>query len=156
MQIIETIISAISAVAAVVAAIIAVVTLNKSRQEQKEGLDRQKKQATLEAYNKLQEQVLDKLNQYKPAEIKAISGNSKSAEYTELSTYLARIEHFCVGLTNDIFDYETFYSLAHGYFDEGGTLYNRMLPLLESKRRGKEYYANIQEVWCKMDKMSKV
>ena len=70
---IDIIINAVTAIAAVVAAVIAKNTLTQSRREQKEGLDRQKKQDTIDAYNRLQDQVLDKINEYKPAEIRRIN-----------------------------------------------------------------------------------
>lgn len=147
----------VTAFAAVAAAVIAWITLGRSRREQKEGLDRQKKQATIDAYNLLQCQVLDKLNAYRPADIKGIVNDRNSEDYRKLSGYLARIEHFCVGLTNGIYDYETFYALAHGYFDsEKGMLMSRILPIVEKKSGNVEtdYFENLHAVWKKMETMT--
>lgn len=122
---------------------------------QKRGWHRQKMQATLDAYNQLQESVFDKINQYKPSEIKEISENTRSEEYKILSGYLARIEHFCVGINQSIYDFDTFYKLSHGYFDgEQGMLYTRLIPILESKGLGakEDYFINIHVVWEKMNK----
>ena len=116
---------------------------------------RDRKQATLEAYNRLQSEVFDAINTYTPAEIKDICGDNKSAEYKALSGYLARIEHFCVGLNEKIYDIDVFYAMAHGYFD-GYILRNRIKPLIESKHCGKSgteiFYTNIISVWEWMDK----
>ena len=147
---------AITACAATAAAIIAGVTLTKSQKDQKDGLERQKKQATIDAYNKLQEQVLDKINEYKPAEIRKIAKDKQSEEYGVIGRYLARIEHFCVGLTNGIYDYETFYALAHGYFDsEQGLLMPRLLPMIEKKSEDSDvdYFENLHKVWKEMKAM---
>ena len=96
------------------------------------GISRERKQATLDAFNVLQEQVFDKLNQYTYAEIKEICDNWQRAiedkknktkpdgevlsedenkkreryldEYITLSGYLARIEHFALGVNTGIYD----------------------------------------------------
>lgn len=49
---------------------------------------RDRKQATLEAYNRLQEQVLDHLNVYMPKQIAEIAKNTRSEEYKQISAYL--------------------------------------------------------------------
>ena len=93
---------------------------------------RDRMQATLEAFNRLQGEVFDKLNTYKPAEIREICNDKKSEKYKTISGYLARIEHFCVGLNCGIYDKATFYALAHGYFD-GHQIRSRIEPMIESK-----------------------
>ena len=80
-------------------------------------MERDRKQATLDAYNGLQEQVFDRLNQYAPAEIREIAKDNLSNKYKEVSGLVARIEHFCVGVNQKIYDFDTVYELAHGYFD---------------------------------------
>ena len=75
---------------------------------------RDRKQATLDAYNQLQEQAFDKLNTYAPAAIREIAKDSKSEQYKTVSGYIARIEHFCVGVNQKIYDRKTVYELAHG------------------------------------------
>ncbi len=97
MEFLSLIIALVSGVVAVVSIVFSIVTYNRT-------LSRDRKQATLEAYNRLQTEVFDKLNLYKPSEIKDICQNSKSAEYKTLSGYLARIEHFCVGINEKIYD----------------------------------------------------
>lgn len=116
---------------------------------------RDRKQATLEAYNRLQAEVFDHLNTFTPAQVREACQDTKSPEYKELSGYLARIEHFCVGLNQGIYDIKTFYALAHGYF-EGHQLRSRIQPLLELKNKSSNskelFYVNIYSVLNWMDK----
>ena len=90
-----------------------------------------RKQATLEAFNRLQNEVLDKLNLITKVEITEISTNAKTEEYKTVSKYLARIEHFCVGVNAKIYDIEIVKRLAGKYFIG---LYDKCLPLIEKKR----------------------
>jgi hypothetical protein len=116
---------------------------------------RDRKQATLEVYNRLQAEVFDPINTYSPEEIEVICEDTKSMEYKILSGYLARIEHFCVGINNKIYDDKVFYSLAHGYFD-GHQLRKRIEHLLNAKNTSnfsKElFYVNLYSVWDWMEK----
>jgi hypothetical protein len=151
----EKVVGIIAAIAAVAAAFIAKNTLNQSRKEQKEGLDRQKKQATLDAYNTLQNEVFDKLNRITPSEIKEMAKHTRSEEYKEISGYIARLEHFCVGVNTEIYDRDTVYKLAHGYLDSN-TIRSRIDPIIEKKQANAEedYYENIHEVLDWMDRKS--
>ena len=65
---------------------------------------------------------------------------------------LARIEHFCVGVEQDIYDWETVYELAHGFFD--GTVQDWLTPLVNRKQsfvNGYDPYANTRKVWARME-----
>lgn len=111
---------------------------------------------TLDAYNKLQAEVFDDLyTKYPKATITKIVENYRKAEfkddYHQLGLYLARIEHFCVGVERNIYDWETLYELAHGFFD--GTIRSRISPLVERKESftQDEMYANLKKVWQRMD-----
>lgn len=110
-----------------------------------------RKQATLDAYNRLQCEVFDRLNSLPPLEIEEICKDTKSEEYKELSGYIARIEHFCIGVNEKIYDKDVFYKLAHGYFD-GPILLRRIIPILDSKKNANKYYANIYDLLEWMDK----
>lgn len=116
---------------------------------------RDRKQATLEAYNRLQNEVFDRLNTYLPAQIREISLDTKSEDYKKISGYLARIEHFCVGINERIYDRNVFYSLAHGYFD-GNQLRKRIEPIIETKNKSRRtnelFYNDILSVLQWMDK----
>ena len=55
------------------------------------------------------------------------------------------------------YDYDTFYALAHGYFDsERGILMPRILPIIAKKSENSDidYFSNLHEVWKKMNKMT--
>lgn len=111
---------------------------------------RDRRWATLDAYNRLQEQALDHLNQYSPSSARKIAENTRSPEYKELSCYIARIEHFCVGVNGNIYDKNMIYELAHGYFDGG--LRDRITPIIDRKNQcGYDYYSNIHAVYAWMD-----
>lgn len=116
---------------------------------------RDRKQATLDAYNTLQNEAFDKLNPLIPSEIQEIMKHTTSKEYNEVSGYIARIEHFCVGVNQEIYDRKTVYELAHGYFD-GKKLRSRMEPVIDQKNQGadKDYYENIHKVLAWMDRES--
>lgn len=114
------------------------------------GLRHDKKQDTLNAYNQLQEQALDKLYLIDIDEMKEIAKNPRNERYKEISTYIARIEHFCVGVNLEIYDRKTVYNLAHGFLD--GTILKRIEPIINRKNfDGKEYYDNTKKViaWMK-------
>ena len=109
-----------------------------------------KKRDTLDAYNRLQNEVFDKLNTFQPREIREIAKNNCSDKYKEISGYIARIEHFCVGACNGIYDKKTVFSLAHGYLD-GKQIEERIKPFLDKKDENSEYYKNTVAVinWMK-------
>ena len=111
---------------------------------------RDRKQATLDAYNHLQEQALDHLNYYRPTEIAEIAENPRSEEYKKISAYIARIEHFCVGVNQKIYDSETVYALARDYLD--GAVKTRIEPMIDRKNQfgSDDYYENIHQVYAWM------
>ena len=112
---------------------------------------RDRKQATLDAYNRLQEQALDHLNHYMPKAIEDIALHPRSDEYKTISAYIARIEHFCVGVNRGIYDREVIYDLAHGYLDEA--IKSRITPLIARKNKnGHDYYVNIHRLYSWMEK----
>ena len=106
---------------------------------------RDRKQATLDAYNRLQEQVFDRLSLWSRDQIKEINKDLSSLEYKELSAYIARIEHFCVGVNQGIYDRKTVYELSHGYLD--GAIKDRIVLTIMSKNASaKEHSKNSEEV----------
>ena len=114
------------------------------------GLRRQRKQATLDAYNTLQKETLDKLNTYTKKQIAEISENPRSEEYKELSALLARCEHFAVGVNARIYDAGTLRRLADMYF---AGLYDKLTPLIEKKRKistAAKHYAELEELAASM------
>ena len=100
----------------------------------------ERKVKTIEAYNRLQKEVFDEINAYSPAEIKEILEDRRSSESKTLSGYMARINHFCIGLDKRIYDFNTFYELSHGYFDsETGILQSRIVPIIEKRNNDWNY-----------------
>lgn len=118
---------------------------------------RDRRQATLDAYNQLQEQSLDYLNYYTPSQIAEIAKNPRTEDYKKISSYIARIEHFCVGVNQNIYDRKTVFALANDYLD--GAIKARIEPIIDCKNRYKneDYYENIHEVfeWMAKQKNSK-
>ena len=127
---------------------------------------REKKQATLDAINVLQEQAFDRINEYTQAEINDIVRTWKKAvikkdkavdpehkaycieEYRKLGGYLARIEHFALGVNTGIYDTETAERAATMYLK---VLYrSKLSPLIELKnsqgRSDLEYYAEFRKL----------
>lgn len=121
-------------------------------------LRRDRKQATLEAYNRLESEALEKLDMMMPADIKEIVANSRTKEYSgkykELTALAARIEHFCVGVEQGIYDRKVVYELGHGFLDD--RIMKRIEPLIDMKDHGasKSYYENTRKVVSEMKKMS--
>lgn len=133
-------------IVAVVAAVLSLVSIVFSVYTYRKALVHDRKQATLDAFLVLQEQAFDPLNHITPAEMRDISEDPRSARYKDVSGYIARIEHFCVGVNMGIYDRETVYALAHGYLDMA--LSSRLDPILNRKSElsGQEYYENIKAV----------
>ena len=145
MDILSLILAIISGVVAVVSVVFSIITYKKA-------VVHDRKQATLEAFNRLQTEAFDHLNLMSPANIREICEDPKCEAYKTLSSYVARIEHFCVGVKNDIYDKDTVYELAHGYLD-GKMLMDRIGPLMFAKSRGgKNYYGHITYVLQWMEK----
>lgn len=143
------------------------------------GISRERKQATLDAFNVLQEQAFDKINQYTFAEIrevcdgwqKALNDKRKDDELTEderkkidkvvdeyrnLSGLLARIEHFSLGVNTGIYDAKIAERAATAYLV---MLYRgKLKPLIEVKHSGKgntEYYAEFRKLVEQIEKIEK-
>ena len=144
----ETIISVIAIVISVISVCFALYTFIWT-------VRRDRKQATLEAYNTLQNEAFDKINLYSPSEIQEFIKHPTSKEYNDVAALVARIEHFCVGVNIRIYDKKTVYSLAHGYFD-GQKLKSRILPVIDRKNNNMEYdyYSNTHQVLAWMDKVT--
>ena len=127
------------------------------------GEQREKKQATLDALKVLQEQVFDNLNTYTFGEIRDVAEQWSASieaknkfveskegtaedfweshheydsvvdEYRKISGYLARIEHFALGVNTGIYDAEVTERAATTYFV---MLFSKMKPILSVKNGG--------------------
>lgn len=173
----ELIISIIAIAISFVSILVSVVIYQK-------GVQREKKQATLDAFNVLQEQVFDYLNQYTYAQIREVCDEWRQAivdnknkyngqvinfsekqqnkrnqcfnEYRVLSGYLARIEHFALGVNTGIYDAKIAERAGTSYLV---MLYRGKLKLLiETKHSGDsntEYYAEFRKLVEKIEKIEK-
>ena len=108
-----------------------------------------RKKDTIDAYNQLQEQVLDKLSLYMPKEIEEISKQPRSEEYKTVGHYLARIEHFCVGVREKVYDKNIVIALGNGYLN--GVIWSRVQSMVQVK--GKVYYQNYCWLISQMPRM---
>ena len=108
-----------------------------------------RKKDTLDAFNVLQQQALDPLQSYKRAQIREIAEDARSEEYRLVSTYLARIEHFCVGVEQKVYDQRTVWELSEGFLNRG--VYEKLKPIIEHKNQQKNYYRNFLTVVEKMN-----
>ena len=125
MDVATFIISIVSIILAIISAIHSFFVYNQT-------VKHDKKQATLDSFNVLQEQVLDKINLYSNLKVKEIAEDARSKEYKELTIFMARIEHFSVGVNSDIYDVDIVKRLAGKHFC---ALYDKLLPMIEKKRK---------------------
>lgn len=109
-----------------------------------------RKKDTLDAFNVLQQQALDPLQSYTRARIREIAEDARSEEYRIVSTYLARIEHFCVGVVQKVYDQRTVWELSEGFLNRG--VYEKLKPIIEHKNQQKNYYRNFLAVVEKMNR----
>ena len=116
------------------------------------GIQREKKQATLDAFNLLQSQVFDRLNYYRKYDIDEIADDVSSADYKDISGLLARYAHFAVGVNTGIYDEKTVRRLAGRYMI---SLYNKMEPLIEKKRKLNTSERHYQELETMVRRMKK-
>lgn len=121
----------ISLIISVVSAVISIVAIAVSVWIYFATVIHDRKEATLEAFNRLQSEVLDNINLLTKSQISELSRNTHSEKYKEVSSYLARIEHFCVGINTHIYDLNIVKRMAGKYFIG---LYDKCLPMIEKKR----------------------
>lgn len=99
---------------------------------------RQKKEATLIAYNELQDDILSKLNTY-PKPMPEIEYQDE--EWHELTVCLAKLERFSVGINTGIYSLDTLDRLGGSYYIRQ---FEKLSPIIEWKRKeniaeGKHY-----------------
>ncbi|MBR4720710.1 MAG: DUF4760 domain-containing protein [Clostridia bacterium] len=130
------IIEIITALAAAISAIIAAYALIQTKKYQKEIKERERKQATIDAYRKLQEDVLDKLVLCSKDEVKNVIENldmhSCEEAYNDYRALIARCEHFAVGINVGIYDFEVFDKLGGLHIIY---LYEKVKPMIMEVRK---------------------
>jgi len=122
--------------------------LYSNRKESKRQHDIDRKMRTFEAFNVIQEQVLDEFSAKTKVEFSTIANNCRKAdgkqEYVRCKTLIARLEHFALAVNSEIYDIDTVKRLAGGYFI---CLYDKILPVIETARknaRGASCYTEIE------------
>ena len=83
-EIVSNVTSLVSAIASVIATVFAAVELSRSRKANEEIKDRERKEATINAYNNLQNQVLDKLVSFSAEEIEDLVENIDRDEFKKI------------------------------------------------------------------------
>ena len=117
----------------------------------------EKKQATLEAYAILQKEVFDEMFlHYNEKDIEDIAKHyiKRKSDYMKLGIYTAKIEHFAVGVIQEIYDENIVYELAHGYFDI--TVKNAIMPIINRKRKLSKIgdpFENTEELYLRLKKI---
>jgi hypothetical protein len=111
----------------------------------------EKREATMRAYLDLQES-LQFLYRYQKDEIETFVSDNQTPEYKSISSCVARLELFAVGMKRKIYDFETFYLMAHGFVDM--TLKVRISHIIEMKTEKScdEFYQNSIWMFEKMEK----
>ena len=109
--------SILSTIAAWVAALAAAFTFYYSMRTQKKIQENEVKRETIDAFNRLQREVLDKLAlvDTKNAEIIAEEKENNEAckqAYNDYKTLIARLEHFAVGVEQGAYDLDVVDKLA--------------------------------------------
>ena len=147
----ETVLSTISALAAAISAIIAAFELHRSKKLQKEFNERERKQATISAFELLQEKALTNLVTFKKKDSEVIVDNlndSKMKEaYDDCRALIAYCEHFAVGVNEGIYDFGTADKLGglHLIF-----LYKNVEPIITQARKR----TNNECPYCEFEKLA--
>lgn len=106
-----------STIASWIAALVAVATLFWSVNTQNKMRKEEKKRATIEAFNRLQCEVLDKLVLVDKENAEVIADAREDNEacrqaYNDYKTLIARLEHFAVGIEHGAYDLDVVDKLA--------------------------------------------
>lgn len=113
----------------------------------------EKRNATIEAYNELQK-YLYTFYEYPEGEIETFICAADTSEYKMLSTSLAQIEVFAIGVYSGAYDNKTAFQLANGYINKTlGSKINHLLNL-KLEYSGAEYYPNTRRFIKDLDKRS--
>ena len=118
-----------------------------------------RKKDTLYDFNRLQQEVLDKINKYSDDQIKEILEKTRITEenekYIEITSFLSRIEHFAVGANTNIYNVKIIKRLAGKYFI---SLYQKLHPLIQYKQDARpkaKHYDEFEGLVKKLEKQYK-
>ena len=155
----EMILAVISAFAAAGSAIFAGAQLKESQKTQKEMLHREKQKDTIDAFSKLQEEVLDKLASDSSQNVKLIVENFNQPKckeaYDDYRVLIARLEHFSVAVNCGIYDFDVLDRLGGEHI---AFLYKKIKPVIDkanSFSHDKKYYCEFTELAEKLNEKHK-
>ena len=101
-----------------------------------------RKKATIEAFNKLQYEVLDKLVFDKKGNADLVVKNLDNPDcfkaYNDYRTLIARLEHFAIGVNQRIYSFKVVEMLAGSHLI---SLFSKVEPIIE---KSNEYYPDKQ------------
>lgn len=143
---IEFIIPMVSAIIALISTIISALALYYSNRHQKEMRIQACKQSTIEAFNKIQNEVLDKLIDVPADNAKLMVRNLYKKEckesYNAYKVMIARLEHFAVGIDEGVYDKEIVEKLAGSHLI---FLYDKIEPIIKKANENSDnnmYYCH--------------
>ena len=149
--------SFVSSIAAMISAIISAIALVKTLKTQKQIKQAQIKQNTIEAFNILQNNVLDKLVgiERKNAEIivDSLENEECKAAYCDYKALIAKLEHFAVAIKHNFYDLDVVNELAGEHLIY---LYSRVEPIIfEANKRETQikHYSNFVDLVNKLKKL---
>ena len=115
---------------------------------------RQKREATLNAYIQLQEEVFSQLNIMKKPYAKI---RYESDEWQKITCYLAKIEVFCVGINTGIFSERVLNRVGGAYFIRQ---FNELKVIIDKKRKKNiskgNHYNEFEKTVEKLKKLRKM
>ncbi len=144
-------INLIIAVAAIVSAGAAVGALRNSIKIQEKTADENKKNNTIEAFNRLQDQVLDKMVSFSEEQIDILIEDMDyepeiKEAYDDCRALVAKCEHFAVGVNSGVYDIDLVNALGGVHLIY---LYRKVLPIIEQARG----YENSKDAYKEFEKL---
>ena len=142
-------INLLTACAALISALASFGALINSIRIQKQSAKENKQRVTIEAFNRLQDLVLDKMVSFNNFDA-CILVDDKDYEsevreaYDGCRTLIAKCEHFAVGVNNDVYDFDLVNSLGGMHLVY---LYYKVLPIIENARQyAKDSYVEFEKL----------
>ena len=149
--------SFVSSIATAASAIIAAIALFKTLKTQKEIQQVKIKQNTIDAFNILQNEVLDKLVLVDKKNAKIIVDSLDNEEcrcaYRNYKSLIARLDHFAIGIKHKIYDLDVVNELAGEHIIY---LYDKIEPIIceaNKKENQIKHYSNFVALVNRLKKL---
>ena len=156
----DTFLTVVSAFGAAGSAIFAGVQLKNTQETEKQRLIHEKQKDTIDAFSKLQEEVLDKLASDSNGNVKLILENINEPKckeaYDDYRVLIARLEHFSVAVNSGIYDFDVLDRLGGEHI---AFLYKKVKPVIDkanSFSHDKKYYCEFTELAEKLNEKHKI